>query len=334
MSLEVRDPGLTQVVGESITLRQVATGIDFTEGALWQPQRRELLLSDIPNSRIHCWSEAPGVTLVRDPSRMPNGLAWVRQGWLLACEHASSQVTRTEPDGSISVLASHYKGRALNSPNDIVTRSDGRIYFTDPTYGRTAFYGAPREPELAFRGVYAMRGGSDTPELLVGDFAQPNGLCFSADERHLFVNDTERQHIRVVEVAGDGGLANGKLWADTVGSGEGAPDGMKLDSAGNLYCCGPGGVHVFTPQVPTGRQGCATERPRRAMNSSVRRAQVSSANRRSRRLAGPGFRRRTPVTVADRGLTWRCRRSSSSSGWQRGRPIALPDSQWAVRQAG
>ena len=249
MSLEVRDPGLTQVVGESIALRQVVTGFAFTEGALWQPKRRELLFSDIPNSRIHCWSEAAGVTVVRDPSRMSNGLAWDRQGRLLACEHASSQVTRTEPDGSIRVLASHYMGRALNSPNDIVTRSDGRIYFTDPTYGRTAFYGVPREPELAVRGVYAMHGGADAQELLVDDFAQPNGLCFSADERHLFVNDTERQHIRVFEVAGDGRLAHGKLWAETVGPGEGAPDGMKLDSAGNLYCCGPGGIHVFTPQA-------------------------------------------------------------------------------------
>jgi gluconolactonase len=249
MSLEIRDPGLSRVVGESIAVRQLATGFAFTEGALWQPQRRELFFSDIPNSRIHCWSEAAGVSVVRDPSQMSNGLAWDRQGRLLACEHASSRVTRTEPDGSISVLASHFQGRALNSPNDIVTRRDSRIYFTDPTYGRVAFYGVPREPELDFRGVYTMRGTGDAPQLLVDDFAQPNGLCFSADERRLFINDTDRQHIRVFDVAGDGGLADGKLWAETVGTGEGAPDGMKIDRAGNLYCCGPGGIHVFTPQA-------------------------------------------------------------------------------------
>jgi gluconolactonase len=246
MSLEVRDPGLIQVVGESITLRQVATGFAFTEGALWQSQRRELLFSDIPNSRIHCWSEATGVTVVRDPSRMSNGLAWDRQGRLLACEHASSQVTRTEPDGSISVLASHYMGRALNSPNDIVTRSDGRIYFTDPTYGRTADFGLLREPELDFRGVYRMDEDGGNLTLLADDFIQPNGLCFSRDERRLFVNDTERGHIRIFDVDAKGLLTGGNVLAQLTGPGDGGPDGMKVDRDNNLYCCGPGGLHVLT----------------------------------------------------------------------------------------
>jgi gluconolactonase len=249
MSLEIRDPGLTQVVGAALTPRPIATGFAFTEGALWQPRRRELYFTDIPNSRIHRWSEAAGVSVVRDPSHKANGLTWDRQGRLLACEHATSRVTRTEPDGRIAVVASHYRGKELNSPNDIVTRSDGRIFFTDPTYGRVEFYGVPREPELTFRGVYTTRGEGDAVELLVDDFAQPNGLCLSLDERRLFVNDTERQQIRVFELGSDGSLADGGVWAETVGEGDGAPDGMKLDSAGNLYCCGPGGIHVFAPDA-------------------------------------------------------------------------------------
>ena len=249
MSLEIRDPGLTQVVGAALTPRPIATGFAFTEGALWQSRRGELYFTDIPNSRIHRWSESAGVSVVRDPSHKANGLTWDRQGRLLACEHATSRVTRTEPDGRIAVVASHYRGKELNSPNDIVTRSDGRIFFTDPTYGRVEFYGVPREPELTFRGVYTTRGEGDAVELLVDDFAQPNGLCLSLDERRLFVNDTERQQIRVFELGADGSLTNGRVWAETVGEGDGAPDGMKLDSAGNLYCCGPGGIHVFAPDA-------------------------------------------------------------------------------------
>ncbi|MBX6322790.1 MAG: SMP-30/gluconolactonase/LRE family protein [Rhodospirillaceae bacterium] len=249
MSLEVRDPGLRRVVGEAVSIQRIATGFAFTEGALWQPQRRELYFSDIPNGRIHRWSEGAGVAVFREPSHKSNGLTWDRSGRLLACEHVTSRVTRTEADGRVTVLASHYGGKQLNSPNDIVVRGDGRIFFTDPTYGRMEFYGVPREPELGFRGVYALDAEGGEPRLLADDFAQPNGLCFSLDERRLFVNDTERQHIRVFDVAADGSLSGGAVWAQTVGEGDGAPDGMKLDSAGNIYCCGPGGVHVFAPDA-------------------------------------------------------------------------------------
>jgi gluconolactonase len=178
---------------------------------------------------------------------MSNGLAWDLQGRLLACEHASSRLTRTEADGRITVLASTYQGRELNSPNDVVTKSDGSIYFTDPSYGRMPYYGVERAPQLGFRGVYRVAPDGPVLRLLVDDFAQPNGLCFSADERRLFVNDTERSHIRVFDVQPDGGLGTGTLWAEVRGEGPGAPDGMKIDSAGHLYCCGPGGVHVFDP---------------------------------------------------------------------------------------
>jgi len=247
VKLEIRDPRLSEVVDSRAELETLSEGHLFTEGPLWDARQRRLLFSDIPGNRIHQWSADGGTGVFRAPSQMSNGLAWDVQGRLLACEHASSRLTRTEPDGRITVLASTYQGRELNSPNDVVTKSDGNIYFTDPSYGRMPYYGVERTPQLGFRGVYRVAPDGQPLRLLVDDFAQPNGLCFSADERRLFVNDTERSHIRVFDVQPDGGLGAGALWAEVHGEGQGAPDGMKIDSAGHLYCCGPGGVHVFDP---------------------------------------------------------------------------------------
>jgi gluconolactonase len=247
MSVEIRDRRFADVVGASVSFKRIATGCKFTEGPLWHPAGGYLLWSDMPDDHIRRWSAADGVSTFRKPCNKSNGLTWDRQGRLLACEHASSRVSRTEPSGEIVALATHYQGKELNSPNDIVCTEDGAIYFTDPTYGRMDYYGLLREPELAFRGVYRVGGDPKSTVLLVKDFAQPNGLCFSLDGRRLFVNDTERQHIRVFDVGADGALSGGKVWAQTTGEGEGAPDGMKIDSAGNVYCCGPGGIHVFDP---------------------------------------------------------------------------------------
>ncbi|MCW5750593.1 MAG: SMP-30/gluconolactonase/LRE family protein [Alphaproteobacteria bacterium] len=249
MSVEIRDARFSAVVGEEVAFEQIGTGFLFTEGPLWHPRERFLLFSDMPGDHLRRWSADKGVSTFRKPCNMSNGLTWDRQGRLLACEHASSQVTRTEADGRISVIASHYKGKELNSPNDIVVRSDGGIYFSDPTYGRMEYYGRKRECELDFRGVYRAESDGGRLTLLADDFAQPNGLCFSLDETRLFVNDTDRQHIRVFDVRPDGTLANGRVWAETKGDGAGAPDGMKIDGAGNLYCCGPGGIHVFAPDA-------------------------------------------------------------------------------------
>jgi gluconolactonase len=203
----------------------------------------------MPGDHLRKWSARDGVTTFRKPCGQSNGLAWDRQGRLLVCEHATSTVTRTETDGSSTVIASHHGDKELNSPNDIVAKSDGGIYFTDPTYGRNEYYGKPRPLQLDFRGVYRAEPDGKKLTLLADDFGQPNGLCFSLDERQLFVNDTERQHIRVFDVKGDGTLSGSRVWAQTTGTGEGAPDGMKIDSAGNLYCCGPGGIHVFDRQA-------------------------------------------------------------------------------------
>ena len=248
-SVEVRDPKFRAVVGDTVTFEKIATGFLFTEGPLWHAAEKYLLFSDMPGDHLRKWSARDGVTTFRKPCAQSNGLAWDGQGRLLVCEHATSTVTRTEADGSSTVIASHHDGRELNSPNDIVAKSDGGIYFTDPTYGRSEYYGKPRPLQLDFRGVYRAEPDGGKLTLLADDFGQPNGLCFSRDEKALFVNDTERQHIRVFDVAPDGTLSGSSVWARTTGAGPGAPDGMKIDSEGNLYCCGPGGIHVFDPQA-------------------------------------------------------------------------------------
>jgi gluconolactonase len=249
VNLEIRHPRLTSVVGPSVEVERIAGGFLFTEGPLWHPKQKFLLFSDMPGDIVRRWSPAEGIRTFRQPCNKANGETYDRQGRLLSCEHATSRVTRTEPDGTITVLATHYGDKELNSPNDIVVKSDGAIYFTDPTYGRADFYGVPREPELAFRAVYRLEPETRKLTLLADDFAQPNGLCFSPDEKRLFVNDTERRHIRAFEVQSGGLLANGRVWAETTGIEEGWPDGMKTDSAGNVYCSGPGGIHVFDPEA-------------------------------------------------------------------------------------
>jgi gluconolactonase len=247
MDIETRDPRFASIIARDTTLERLVGNCKFTEGPVWHPVERHLIFSDMPDNHMRRWRQRGGVETFRRPSNMANGNAYDRQGRLVTCEHATSRLTRTEPDGRITVLASHHDGKQLNSPNDVVVNRDGAVYFTDPSYGRMDYYGVKREPELAFRGLYRLSPDGGTLRLLADDFAQPNGLCFSADERRLFVNDTERQHIRVFELQADGGLANGRIFAETKGEGAGAPDGMKLDAQGNVYCAGPGGVHVFDP---------------------------------------------------------------------------------------
>jgi len=229
----------------SYQFERLGTGFLFTEGPVWHSTGEFLLFSDMPGDHLRRWSAADGITTFRKPCNKSNGLTYDGQGRLLTCEHATSHVTRTEPDGRIVSIATHYRGKQLNSPNDIVVKRDGGVYFTDPPYGRAEFYGVKREQELDFQGVYRLGPDPRGPELLVDDFDRPNGLCFSLDERRLFINDTARKHIRVFEVTPAGTLRDGQVWAETKGDKPGAPDGMKIDSAGNVYCCGPGGIHVF-----------------------------------------------------------------------------------------
>ncbi len=247
-AIDIRDAGMTAVIDPDAVLEQVATGFAFTEGPIWNPVAGDLIFSDMPGDHMRRWTAAKGIETFRQPSNKANGNAYDGQGRIVTCEHATSRVTRTEASGAIAVLATHWDGKELNSPNDVVVGPDGAIWFTDPTYGRMDYYGVAREAELDFRGVYriAPDGGL---ALVADDFGQPNGLCFSLDKRDLFINDTDKGHIRRFAVGEDGRLTGGAVWAAPEGDLPGAPDGMKIDQAGNLFCTGPGGVHVFAPDA-------------------------------------------------------------------------------------
>ena len=244
MTAEVRDDRFRRIVGAALEIERLATGFLFTEGPVWHSRDKHLIFSDMPGDHMRRWSANGGIETFRKPCHKANGNTYDTQGRLLTCEHATSRVTRTGHDGAIEVLATHWQGKELNSPNDIVVRSDSSIWFSDPTYGRLEYYGVPRETQLSFRGVYRIAPNGDLA-LLADDFVQPNGLCFSLDEKRLFVNDTERNHIRVFDVGADGRIANNRIFAELKADGEGAADGMKLDAEGHLYSCGPGGIHVF-----------------------------------------------------------------------------------------
>jgi len=249
VNLDVHDTRLLEIVSETSNLEQHLTGFKFTEGVIWHPTEAHLRFSDIIGNSIYQWDTGTGLRDIRPNSHLANGNTYDRDGRMLTCHHASSCVTRMEHDGTIMTIASHYEGKQLNSPNDIVVKRDGAIYFTDPMSGREAFVGIPRPSEIGFAGVYRVAPETLGLSLLIDDFVKPNGLCFSLDEKHLFINDTTHFHIRVFDVLADGRISNGRIWAEIEGDGVGVPDGMKFDSAGNLFCCGQGGIHVFSPNA-------------------------------------------------------------------------------------
>jgi sugar lactone lactonase YvrE len=225
-------------------LDRVATGFTFTEGPVWRGE--DLLFSDIPNSRTVRYQptpEGPTISTFRHPTGNANGLTLDHQGRLIACEHTTRQVSRIDADGHVEPLAQAYQGKRLNSPNDVIVRSDGTIYFTDPPYGLPRL---SEGKELEFNGLFRL-DPSGALTLLADDFERPNGLAFSPDERTLYVDDSARFHIRAFDVAGDGSLSNDRVWGELKPRADerGVPDGMKVDSEGNVYCTGPGGVWVF-----------------------------------------------------------------------------------------
>ena len=229
---------------------RIATGFEFTEGPIWHPGDRTLLFSDMPADVRRRWDQMRGVAEVRRPSNKCNGMTYDADLNLIVCEHATSLLVRERPDGQRTILASHFEGKELNSPNDVCVRSDGSIYFTDPWYGRMRGFGVERPRQLGFQGVYRL-AEAGAPELLVERdlFDQPNGLCFSPDEATLYVNDTPKALIRAFAVARDGSLSNGRVFAAGIRSDSeaGVPDGMKCDAAGNIWVTAPGGVWVYAP---------------------------------------------------------------------------------------
>jgi gluconolactonase len=245
---EVRKAVFRDVVDTTSPLVLVATGFKFVEGAVWEPHRHYLLFSDIEASTIYRWTTQSGIEVYKRCTNKTNGNTLDRSGRLVSCEHATSRVVRREHDETITVLASHWQDRELNSPNDVIVAKDGQIYFTDPNYGRTHSPRAvPRPQPQSFQGVFRLDPDSRLLTLLADDFDQPNGLALSLDERQLFVSDSPRFHVRRFDLLADGQVSGGEVWAETVGVNDWEPDGLKLDSAGNVYSCGPGGIHVFAP---------------------------------------------------------------------------------------
>lgn len=247
MPIEQFAPELENIISLTEPIQSLADGFGGTqgpaEGPLWWHEAGYLLFSDIHNNKRMKYTPGEGVTLFQEPTNRANGLTRDLQGRLLACEHDSRRVTRQEHDGSITVLANSFQGRQLNRPNDVVVKSDGCIYFTDPWTSPMP----AQQWDLTFSGVYRLTPDLGTLTLLVDDFIVPNGLAFSPDERVLYINDSRRGHIRAFDVQPNGTLAKqtDRIFADLTGEAPGVPDGMKVDVAGNVYCGGSGGMWIM-----------------------------------------------------------------------------------------
>jgi gluconolactonase len=248
----VSDTGaLAELIDKDQDFRQIGAGYGFTEGPAWNPVGNYLVFSDIPGDRRWRWSEAKGMELDAWPTFKGNGMAYEADGSLLVCEQVSSTLVRFTPDGHRDLVAFHYQGKYLNSPNDVIVRSDGAIYFTDPNYGRWDVpVGLHRRFELDFQGLFLVPPGGGDCVLVSAEkeFEQPNGLAFSPDESILYVND--RNDLKAFDVAPDGSLSNVRTLQENMGSagnGNGSPDGMEVDALGNIWCTARGGIWVIAP---------------------------------------------------------------------------------------
>ena len=250
---EVYDKRFATYTIPIVFLEKLHTGMRWAEGPVWFGDHHCLIFSDLPNNRLMRWDEATGqVTTFRSPSSFANGNTRDRQGRLLTCEHRDRRVTRTELDGGITVVADRYQGKRLNSPNDIVVKSDGTIWFTDPSYGISAEYeGGKAESEIGSCNVYRFDPSDGSLKVVVDDFHRPNGLAFSPDESTLYIADSgfwpnpeAPHHIRAFQVAADGALRDSRVLAEVS---PGIPDGFRVDVEGNIWTSAGDGVQCFTP---------------------------------------------------------------------------------------
>ena len=239
-------PELDAIIDASQSIRELATGfggdIGPAEGPVWIAEGRYLLFNDIHTSRRLKFTPGQGVVVAKTPTNEANGLTRDLQGRLISAEHATRRVTREDPDGSITVVANNFQGKRLLRPNDAIVKSDGAIYFTDP--------GGPLAPDqfdVTIAGVYRVSADLGTISLIVDDLIGPNGLAFSPDESILYVNDARRRIARAYDVLPNGTVAKqtSRLFADLGGAEPGVPDGMKVDTAGNVYTGGAGGLYIL-----------------------------------------------------------------------------------------
>ncbi|MEM8690435.1 MAG: SMP-30/gluconolactonase/LRE family protein [Pseudomonadota bacterium] len=248
---ETIDPIFDSYVLGNAPVKQLATGFDWVEGPVWFGDANCLLFSDIPNNRIMRWSPDTGISTYRAPSNFANGHTRDLEGRLISCEHGTRQVSRTEHDGTITVIANSFEGKRLNSPNDVVVKSDGSIWFTDPHYGiMTNYEGHKSEQELPCN-LYRVDPHTSAISVMVSDGNCPNGLAFSPDETRLYMADTGRmfsddpQHIRAFEVDTSGALSGGDIFHVIE---PGCSDGFRVDADGNIWSSAADGVHCIAPE--------------------------------------------------------------------------------------
>jgi gluconolactonase len=263
------DPALDQIISTDTKVEKLADGFGFVEGPVWVRSGGYLLFSDIPANVIDKWTPDGKVSVFLKPSGFTgsdpsdvgsqnnngqaqvtllgsNGVTLDREGRIVFCTHGDRNVVRIEKDGKRTVLADRLEGKRLNSPNDLVFKSDGALYFTDPTAGLRKRDDDPKK-ELPFNGVYLLKNGK--LQVLDKTYATPNGITFAPGEKYLYVNDTTRKLIMRYEVQPDDTIANGKVFIDmSADKAAGVPDGMKVDQKGNVYCTGPGGFWIMSPE--------------------------------------------------------------------------------------
>jgi gluconolactonase len=251
---EVRDPRFRRYAMQNVHMETLHTGTRWAEGPVYFPAGKYLLWSDIPNDRVLRWDETSGaVTEFARRCGYHNGHTMDREGRLVSCEHQGRRVSRIEPDGSVTTLADRHDGKRLNSPNDVIVKSDGSIWFTDPTYGIDSEYeGDKAESEIGASLVYRIDPESGAVSVVADDFVKPNGLAFSPDESRLYIADTGAthvedgpRHIRVFDVAPDGTLSGGAVFATCEA---GLFDGFRVDLHGNIWTSAGDGVHCYTPE--------------------------------------------------------------------------------------
>jgi gluconolactonase len=249
---EILDERFRAMTLGNVCLEKLHGGMLWAEGPVYFADSDTLLWSDIPNNRILQFVRGAGVRVFREPSNNSNGNTRDRQGRLVTCEHGARRVTCTEPDGSIIVLADNYRGKRLNSPNDVVVKSDGSIWFTDPPYGiLSAYEGGKSESELGACYVFRLDPADGSLSIVADDFVKPNGIAFSPDEKTLYVADTGASHdpggphhIRAFAVEGGARLGKSRVFAEI---NPGLADGFRLDRDGNLWTSAGDGVHCFSP---------------------------------------------------------------------------------------
>lgn len=252
MQTDMVAPGLERIVRPDAVLQVIATKTVTGEGPVWNAREGYLLWVDIVGDTIWQWKPGVGTSVFLRPSGRANGMTYDRQGRLVVAGWASRTIWRMEPDGSIVTLASHYQGKKINTPNDLVVKSDGAIYWTDSAGALfntgMAGPGDDLQQYLDFRAVFRLSPDGSTVTPVIEDCPGPNGIAFSPDESVLYIVDSRRRHIRAFDVQPDGTVRNPRVLYEFKGTEDKAPDGIKVDREGNMYAAGPGGVHVVDPR--------------------------------------------------------------------------------------